>query len=140
MCCSLKSEFRWGEDESHDPTSEIRPIAAGGKLRTVFVPRTPLRCSLRSSGLTAYRRWLDRAGIFTNMILLFLEDLAAICTLLLIFESRSLTCAWRNSDRTPAGGARIAQQRPNRRKFVHACFADTPYVGGRDFIFARSGQ
>src|SRR5262245_35011566 len=40
MCCSLKSEFRWGEDESHDPTSETRPIAAGDKLRTVFVPRT----------------------------------------------------------------------------------------------------
>src|SRR5262244_4342075 len=24
MCCSLKSEFHWGEDESHDPTLKRR--------------------------------------------------------------------------------------------------------------------
>src|SRR5262249_38947319 len=100
MCCSLKSEFRWGEGESHDPTLKRRQ---------------------RKTRARPCVDWYAVAPIFT-------------------FESRSLTSAWRNSDRTPAGGARIAQQRPNRGKFVHACFADAPYAGGRDLIFARSGQ
>src|SRR5215472_5498542 len=60
------------------------------------------RVNLRSSCLTAYRRWLDRAGTFTNMTLSVLGGPCWIRTLLLIFESRSLTCAWWNSDRTPA--------------------------------------
>src|SRR5262249_61411758 len=49
--------------------SQARPITPGGKTSNRLCAHDPLRCSLRASCLTAYRRWLDRAGTFTNMTL-----------------------------------------------------------------------
>src|SRR5262245_30949530 len=49
--------------------SQARPITPGGKTSNRLCAHDPLRCSLRSSCLAAYRRWLDRAGTFTNMTL-----------------------------------------------------------------------
>src|SRR5215831_12506375 len=89
----------------------------------------PSPCSLRSSCLTAYRRWLDRAGTFTNMTLSVLGGPCCDSHAVAYFcVKKPYLCVVEL--RPNAGRARIAQQRPNRRKFVHACFVDTPYVAG----------
>src|SRR5215813_146048 len=95
------------------------------------------RVNLRSSCLTAYRRWLDRAGTFTNMTLSVLGGPCWIRTLLLIFVSRSLICAWWNSDRTPAAPELRSSVPIDASLYTRALLIRLTW-GVRDFIFARS--